>query len=257
MKIAGRRAAIKWLCYLNFQQSLNMRCFQTCSLLQPPTIFSNASWDGSLHNPNYIILQWSPLQLPRRKRNDGFIPKHFLKTVSSLRCFFVFCCFYSWSMQNLLQLFIGDTFFTFLTGFLLGPFRWTDPTHFVWTAADYCPYWITVFRETHPGCWDPWTRPMFTETVEKLFFSTKQSRAEFSWLLVRGNRTKGFLCCLRRSQPTTVEYSPAESESETSQRQSKLRDKLCADSGLILPRCYGLLSVLDQTNYAAIYLRLV
>lgn len=36
---------------------------------------------------------------------------------------------------------------------------------------------------------------------------------------------------------------------------SKLRDKLCADSGLILPRCYGLLSVLDQTNYATIYLR--
>lgn len=93
---------------------------------------------------------------------------------------------------------------------------------------------------------------VYRDSGEALF-STKQSRAEFSGLLVRGKRTKGFLCCLRHSQPTTVEYSPAESESET----SKLRDKLCADSGLILPRCYGLLSVLDQTNYARIYLRRV
>lgn len=70
MKIAGRRAAIKRLCYLNFQQSLNMQCFQTCSLLQPPAIFSNASWDGSLHNLSYIILQRSPLRLPRWKKED-------------------------------------------------------------------------------------------------------------------------------------------------------------------------------------------
>lgn len=84
------------------------------------------------------------------------------------------------NLKHLLLLFIGDTFFFYLSdSFLLGPFRGTDPTHFVWTAADYCPYWITVFRETHPGCGDLWTRPMFTETVEKLFFPPNRAGQSF------------------------------------------------------------------------------
>lgn len=120
MKIAGRRAAIKWLCYLNFQQSLNMQCFQTCSLLQPPTIFSNlctiltTSFGSETHSSFHGERKW------------WFYPKTFFKNCLITEVFFVFLLFlqlidakpnHKASPPALHWRHFFFFFFTFLTGF--------------------------------------------------------------------------------------------------------------------------------------------
>lgn len=130
-----------------------------------------------LHNFNYIILQWSkPASNPMTKKKlnlkyfsicwlpvsrkeeflasfpaDWWIPRHKESPLP-------------WSTLR------TRYYFTFPNLFHLGQSGCKDPTRSVWTAADYCPDWITVFRATHPDSWDLWTRPMLTETAEKLVF---------------------------------------------------------------------------------------
>lgn len=109
----------------------------------------------------------------------------------------------------------------------------TISIYYVWTAGDCCSsdYPGRANTPRQQGSMDS-----CLQRQERSSVYIKQTGTEFSWLLARDQRTKGFLCCPRCSQPTraTGEWAAERvirREPESLLQQRKMLDTVCIDLG--------------------------
>lgn len=231
--------------------------FQTSSLLQTPAIFFHVSWHGSfaqskLHHPAVKLAYFNYCCKKIQKKSQTRVILNPFKSRLKRR-----------RRRNVWPVFWPIDEFLVVKNLLLLPacllFHLSRVFFFFWQSKPFCmdscgllsplDYGVQSNTPSQLGTVDKTN--VYRDSGEARFPPNRAGRAEFSWLLVRDRRTKGFLCCLGHGRPTGATALWSAAQRCCSQRHSftsRLPDKVCTDSGLILPLYCSSLSALDRVR---------